>query len=363
MTQSDGRVPADAQGAGAAPEPAGPPSGSRMARKVRRLLAVVIAAMLVWTALWFGGTRYGARTLDRLIADAEAEGNRIVCADRRIGGFPFQLDIRCSATGFENAAEGVSATLGASEAITLVYDPLHVIIGAAGPLKAVAPAVALDANWARMRTSLRVGTERLKRLSVVLEAPDIALRPAVAPAPVTLRAGHLELHLAAGAADDDTLEAAVRAGGLLVAAPGAPALPPADLVAAVSLPGALPRTSGPTLLEGWALAGRRLDIERLDVALGGFRVVATGAVALDEDGLATGTVTLRLAGLDRLPELAETIRPGSRDAVAQAAAGLAALTRRVEEDGATWQEAIVTIDRGVARAGLIPLGTIPAVAM
>ncbi|MBB5754968.1 DUF2125 domain-containing protein [Prosthecomicrobium pneumaticum] len=352
MTQSEAEDPA-----------AGPRPRSRTARKIRLLFVAVIAVMLLWTALWFGGTHYGARELDRMIAAAGERGDQITCLDRRIGGFPFQLDLSCSKTAFSSAEAGVSATLGASEAVTLVYDPMHVILAAAGPLEASAGDATLEANWARLRSSVRVDTERLRRISLVLDQPDIAVVLTDGMDPLRAKATHSELHLGGETPDRETLELAFQSQGLTLDVPDGPPIPEADVSVAVDLPGALPRKNGPEPLAGWLAAGRRIGLQFLDLSVAGFRVRAEGDLAFDEKGRLSGTMALRFAGLDTLPDLVAQFAPDERDTVAQGAAALAAFTRRVEADGVTWQEATLAIDKGVVRAGLIPLGRLPRITL
>ena len=85
---------------------------------------------------------------------------------------------------------------------------------------------------------------------------------------------------------------------------------------------------------------------------------ATSPVAAT--GLLTGALTVRLLGLDRLPDLAEQLKPGSRKKLASVLSMLTAVAKPVQVGGATAYQIPLTVQNGkVAVGGLVPIGDIP----
>jgi hypothetical protein len=100
-------------------------------------------------------------------------------------------------------------------------------------------------------------------------------------------------------------------------------------------------------------------VDRLGIATADASAQASGTLRLSAQGLVSGELVVRVTGLDQLPGLAEQLRPGSRDQVNRIVRMAGALMRAAPDD-ANAREIPVTIRDGVARIGLIPLGTIPA---
>jgi hypothetical protein len=109
----------------------------------------------------------------------------------------------------------------------------------------------------------------------------------------------------------------------------------------------------------WLQAGGEVAVDDLRIATGDAIAEATGTLRLSPQGLLSGELVVRVTGLDQLPALAEQLRPGSRDQVDRIVRMAGALMRAAPGN-ANAREVPITIREGVARIGLIPLGTIPA---
>src|SRR5215212_1485465 len=85
------------------------------------LLLVAIA----WSVAWFVIRNRTAAALDTMLANEARAGRQWTCADRSVGGFPFRIDVVCSALTLRRG--DVSASFGRVEAVAQVYQPRHII--------------------------------------------------------------------------------------------------------------------------------------------------------------------------------------------------------------------------------------------
>ncbi|BCP55344.1 hypothetical protein K32_39610 [Kaistia sp. 32K] len=336
-------------------------------RSVRRKFQFVIAAAVllcaVWAGGWFWANRIAAERIAAVKADFVAEGGVLGCNAESLGGFPFKFTLDCAPASLELPSRGLSASVGALEAIALIYNPGHVLASVQGPLTLKAPGdLGVQANWSSLQTSVRVGTSRLKRFSAVADDLTTTINaPANPRLPTAAGAKHAELHLLQNDTDATSLDLAGTVDNFAVTIPGAPALPALSAQLYATLPGALPelRDGHVDPLPVWLAAGGQVKLGQLSLDVGGFLANASGDLTVARDGVISGRVAVRVDQLDRLPDLAETLHPGSRDQVARILGPLSAFLKPVEVDGKTWRETTLTIKNGKVSAGFIPLGKLP----
>jgi len=342
-------------------------AGAARPRSARRKFQFVIAAAVLLCAIWAGGwfwaNRIASERIAALKADFVAEGGVLGCNAESLGGFPFKFTLDCAPASLELPSKGLSAKVGALEAIALIYNPGHVLASVQGPLALKAPGdLGVDANWSSLQTSVRVGTSRLKRFSAVADDLTSTISaPANPRLPNAVRAKHAELHLLQNDADATALDLAGTVDGFAATIPGAPQLPDLSAKLYAILPGALPelRDGHVDPLPAWLAAGGQVKLGQLSLDVGGFLANASGDLTVARDGVISGKVAIRVDQLERLPDLAETIHPGSRDQVAQILGPLSAFLKPVQVDGKTWRETTLTIKNGKVSAGFIPLGRLP----
>jgi hypothetical protein len=336
-------------------------------RSVRRKFQFVIVAALVLCALWAGGwfvaNHLASEKIAALKADFVARGGVIGCDQESLGGFPFKFSLNCAPASLDLPERGLSARVGALEAIALLYNPGHVLTSVQGPLSLKAPGdIGVEANWTSLETSLRVGTSSLKRFSAVTDnLTSTITAPLATRLPTAASAKHAEIHLLQNSADATALDFAGTVDDFATTIPGAPPLPKLSGQLYATLPGALPefRDGRVDPLPAWLAAGGQLKLGRLSLDVGGFLAMSSGDLSVARNGEISGRVAIRVDQLDRLPDLAETLHPGSRDRVAQIIGPLSAFLKPVEADGKTWRETTLTIKNGKVSAGFIPLGRIP----
>ncbi|MCX5579884.1 DUF2125 domain-containing protein [Kaistia terrae] len=337
----------------------------------RKFKFVIVAAVLLcalWAGGWFWANRIATERIAAMKADFIAEGGVIGCTADQLGGFPFKFSIDCTPASLELPARGFSASVGALEAIALIYNPGHVLASLRGPLELQAQMaqglgpIDVEANWSSLETSVRVGTSRLKRFSAVADDLTSTISaPADPRIPTAARAKHAELHLLQNDSDATALDLATTVDGFAATIPGAPTLPDLSAKLYAILPGALPelRDRHVDPLPAWLAAGGQVKLGQLSIDIGGFLANASGDLTVARDGVISGRVAIRVDQLEKLPDLAETIHPGSRNRVAQILGPLSAFLKPVQVDGKTWRETTLTIKNGRVSAGFIPLGRLP----
>lgn len=341
-------------------------------RKLKWLAGVVVALVAIYSAVW----AYLAHRLDEgaetAIARAAAEGTVIACEGRDVRGYPFRLGLHCEATGVA-LADGTEVQAGAFRSAAQVYRPGLVISELDGPLAVDGPAGLVQATWDVARASTRFGTERLSDGRVNVSDVALTLQPDTGGDTVEATIAALRGFVRP---NGENVDVALTVDDLDPAPIDGRDAPPIDLnvdatvtdaAAALAYRGQPPQS----------LRGRTVVLRAADVALvGGGRLGASGEVAVDAEGLATGTLDVAFTDLaatadalaSLVPEYEEPIRTvagllgggggggflsgllgGDQEAPTAAAA------EEPEERSAT-----ITLDRGRARLGIIPLGSVPA---
>ncbi|MCJ2144168.1 DUF2125 domain-containing protein [Methylobacterium sp. E-066] len=333
MTQDRTRADSDAQA-----------SLARTARRLRLglFLPYIVLALIVvaWSAGWFWIRGRAATEIDGWIAREAAAGRTWTCADRSLTGYPFRIELRCSAVTLDRS-DG-RFRLGPSTAVAQVYQPRLVLFESAGPFHVEQGALTGDATWSKLQGSVHGESEGFTRASLVVDGPNVTVTGAD-PGPIAVAGQHLELHARptpgrfdSEGAVDVSLRLAQAAVPQLDALTGNPA--PADLSLDATVTQATVLRTGPVPreLERWRRAGGTLDLTALSLAKGAQRVQAKGALALDEAHRPVGQLDLRAAGVDALIGSIVGQRFGSEKGalVGQLVGGLLGLGRRPEpEDG------------------------------
>ena len=133
-------------------------------RRHWRLILVVSMALVVagWSILWLVAAQTTAGNLGDWVAQEQVLGRNWTCADRRLGGFPFRIEVTCDRPSFQGAVGGADVTgrLGALFAAAEVYAPTSVAVAVEGPLdiaveRSAAPACRMDIAGDRSRLRRR----------------------------------------------------------------------------------------------------------------------------------------------------------------------------------------------------------------
>ncbi|MCJ2088630.1 DUF2125 domain-containing protein [Methylobacterium sp. E-005] len=316
------------------------PRGGRRRSRLGLFLPYILLAVVViaWSVGWFWIRGRAASEIDGWMAREAAAGRTWGCADRTLTGYPFRLELRCSAVTLERS-DG-RFRLGPTTAVAQIYQPRLVLFESAGPFHVDQGGLTGDASWRALQGSFHGASDGFTRASVVMDDPKVNVTGAET-GPIALSGQHLELHARpdpgryeSEGAVDVSLRLVQAAVPQLDALTGTQA--PADLALDAALSQATVLRTGPVPreLERWRQAGGTLDIAGLSLAKGEQRVQAKGTLALDAAHRPAGQLNLRAAGIDALVGTIVGQRFGSdRGAlVGQLVGGLLGLSRRPPPD-------------------------------
>jgi hypothetical protein len=268
------------------------------------LLALVIVA---WSVGWFFVQDRVAREMDRAVAREANSGRHWDCVDRRISGFPFRVEVRCSALTFRSD-DGMKLSLGASHATAQVYQPRHLIVEMSGPMTGSDGRVDIAGDWTSLRASVRnlgLGTEQVSAVAI---EPRVTVNGAAELPPLEAASERVEIHARPSPAAPQAVDLVVRAVGatapVLDELTGEASPAQVELQARVTnIPSVRGRAPG-QIAETWRQEGGAIEISLLDIVKGETRLQMTGELALDEERRPVGSITPRAAGVERLVERA-----------------------------------------------------------
>ena len=324
----------------------------------------LVVLVALWCAYWYAANRVAASTIERVMASLSARGQNLTCVEQGLGGFPLTLDFNCRQAAYSGPNRTVSAALDRVDASAALYWPGLVTASATGPLdlETAAGGPALVASWTDASVNVEAGLSGLRRLAANLDGLKVEQKPGSQLPVAGLGAGHAAI--AAGPAGDGDYRLGLVATGLQVKLPAGQELPvmSADLdVTAVQFGSALGRAPEETLRR-WLRAGGVLKVERALVTFGDSSAGASGTLTLAESGLLSGTLTIRLTGLDRLPDTIAAFRPGLRKRVTEMVGMISAVAKPVKQADQTAYEIPLAIMNGtVTLGGIIPIAAIPAI--
>lgn len=283
----------------------GPPAAPRRAARFWLFAPYVMLALLAvaWSGAWFVVRGQTLDGLDAWLERERAQGRRWACPDRSVGGFPFRIEVRCPSLAVEG--RGLAASFGPVSGLAQVYNPRHVIVEAAGPLRLQFGALQVEGPWRLLQASVRTAKEGLERLSLILDRPSLRLA-GLAAEPIALAARKIEAHgrpALDGTAARPAYDASLRAEGATLppgTIPGSDAPANVEVVAKVSGLPDLDRGGGPETMEAWRAAGGRVDLGRFSLATGPMRIEGTGGLTLDEQHRLAGRIEWSGAGVEPL---------------------------------------------------------------
>jgi hypothetical protein len=334
----------------------------RRGRGRRFVVGFLILLAVLWCGYWYAASRVAAMGIEKVAAAVAAHGSKAACGTQAIAGFPLSLDVQCS--GARLAGTDLSADLGQIGVTAPLYYPGHVEASLTAPLTLNAPGLglAVTASWSAARARADVGLDGLSGASAHLAALTLEQSGDSARLPFRkVSADEAEFVAAPGEVDDYRLTVSAR--DVVIEPASGRQLP--VLAGAVDLSalkfGRSLGTDPVQAIRAWIGKGGAIDLTRLTLFLGPASVSASGPLTLAADGLLSGTLTVRLVGLDQLPDILEGIKPGSHDRVAQFVATVSAFTKAVKTEEGEARETVLTIKDGTVSVGLIPVGKIPPV--
>lgn len=282
-----------------------------------RRAAILLAAALVvlaigYTVVWFVAAGKVESTLDAALAREAAAGRIWTCPERRVDGFPKQMQVTCVGPTFTGTVGGQQArgSLAALIGLARIWRPNNIQFDLQGPLLAErADGAKAQLDWSVARIALRGLPGSFERVSLIAEdlrvtAPGLDSPPA---------AERLELHLrsapraAEGRAVDHSADVVLRVSGgqwapldRVVRTQGPIEI---DLEARAQRATALLRRGAlPARLEAWRQADGQLDVTQFIARRGAARLDGTATLALDGERRLAGNANLTATGLSETLE-------------------------------------------------------------
>ncbi|HEY2659247.1 MAG TPA: DUF2125 domain-containing protein [Caulobacteraceae bacterium] len=261
---------------------------------------LLVVAIIAWSVVWMVVSRAATSRMDQAAASLRAQGWTVDWASRRVGGYPFRLNIRLQAPHIAEPS-GWSLAAPALEAEAYAYAPGHWVMVAPQGVTLIRPnlGAVVIAGEALRASVTRTGDQPIPQIAIegwkLTAAPQIGARPL----PIA-SADRFALYLRPLAGDRAEFQlqlagAAPVAGGLLARLS---ADRPLNLVwdETVSHAAALGGRDWPSAVRRWSGAGGGLSLTHGELSAGGVTLNAqSGQMVVGADGYLTGKVALDLS--------------------------------------------------------------------
>lgn len=319
----------------------------------RRFLWLALFIVLLfggYSAGWFWFAGKTENEVRKTIAGLNRDGVSVECVNSTIRGFPFRIGLFCDRLEYEDTARRVSASTGNLRTAAQIYQPMRTVLELDGPLRVTAPDLPqLQLDWELMHASARIADPLPERVSV--ETRKLTGQAAFsdrAPTPL-FTAEETQMHLRPNGANIDLAGTFT---GLVIdpQAIDGRTLPKLDGSADTTL------NNGVNLVTSKqpALRGQSGTIRSMTLTSGGSAGVAlSGPWSVDADGLVDATLKVTIQNPRELSRILSEVIPEQRQQIGSVFSGLAMLG-----DAPTLP---LTIAKGKATLGFIPLGMVPAV--
>ncbi|MGH6923813.1 MAG: DUF2125 domain-containing protein [Propylenella sp.] len=317
---------------------------------MRSLIAVLVIAVilaLAWSGGWFWFAGLVERNADSVFAEIARRGVEVDCSDRSVVGFPFAVRFACGKTAVAERSTGTRANLGMVTGGASVFAPTKARIDMSSPVEVQSPHLEAPTEIRWRDAALDVGIGLNGPRDVSFDAVELSAEFALADLPDPgVAAAHAAGTLSPS--ENGGTDAAVTFTDLALSADGA-RFPMVSGSASGHL-----SVSPRALLAGRAglvapISARAIDI---DLDSGGARFGAEGELSVDAEGVVDGAITLRIAGIEALPEFIAALPPQTQGVANGVVGALYAFGRPTTVDGEPGSEIVVQIERGSARVGL-----------
>jgi hypothetical protein len=270
-------------------------------------LALLMSVALAWCGFWFYAARLAESNLADFKSSEASQGRRWTCADQKIEGFPFRIELHCASLVLDATLDGRQARTrtGALHAATQIYSPTLVLADIDGPMVIETEATTTSAAWDNMRVSVRF-SNRLERLSLVMANPQIEVQTATGEK-LASAAKSAEAHVRfdpTRPANDQAIDLAVQLTELnspaINAWIGSPEKVDFAIAGVATKLADLQPQGWRNLLEAWRMAGGNFTVDKGAFAKGGLQLEAKGQVNLDAARRMQGKLDVSAKGIGPL---------------------------------------------------------------
>lgn len=259
------------------------------------LIAVLAIALSAW---WMFASRQAAVAMDQWLGRESQAGREWNCADRKIGGYPFRIELECPALTF-TAKDGAVAEVKAGRVLAVwqIYQPSLIIVEFDRALAfTFRSGEKRELKTKSLRMSLHFdGHDLPDRLALVGEQVEM---------PTMFSSQALELHLLRGgeASEPNDLRLYIETQNTLIEGLKRDDAKPMTIMAdARASEGAVLYMHGTgSVLDRWREAGGKLHINGVKITRGDGDLQMTGTLALDETHRLNGKVDMKANGFSDL---------------------------------------------------------------
>jgi hypothetical protein len=340
------------------------PSAPRKPSRLRLYVAFGLFAIFVlaWSAGWFWARSEAQARMDAGVAALRQAGYEVAWKDRRIGGYPFRLNINLTEARVRDRS-GWALEAPALEGQAYLHAPTTWIIAAPRGLTFTRPIGGpVTVTGKLVRASLSHFQNTPPNLS--FEGVDLSFQPAAGAQPFSLQAAErVEFHLReapAAVGDEAGVWLSVKNGkgqltGLLGRIAG-------DKPISIEWDGRLSKASAlrgsdwPSAVRAWALAGGRMTVKRGGLTAGDALIgVNSGWLSVGSDGRAVGVLDVSLR---QAPRALATL--GQTGAIPADRAEAAAAVTQARQSG-DLARATINFEAGQTTLGPVAIAPAPKV--
>lgn len=294
-------------------------------RSSRRFLWLTLFIVLLfggYSVGWYWVAGKATVAVDETLARLNGDGRTTVCENRTIGGFPFRLGLTCDSVAYQDDVNHITATAAGLRTAAQIYQPLKTIAELDGPLRIEAPGITpLFLEWDSLRASARLANPVPTLVSVEATGLSGISDPDGETDPVNFfSAEQAEAHLRPNGPDLDWAGSFKQ----LEIDPGA--------VADRTLPifdgeGDATIRNGVALVQSRpkSLRGQSVEIKTLALSSGEAKMVLSGPVAVDANGLVDASLRLAMENPAAVSAVFQTAVPERANEIGQAFAALGML--------------------------------------
>lgn len=271
----------------------------RVSRRVLYIVPSIVAVLAIaLSGWWMFASRQAASAMDIWLAREKDAGREWNCADRKIGGYPFRIELECGALNFKAKDGGVAEVkAGRVLAVWQIYQPSLIIVDFDRLATLIfRSGVTRELKTKSLRMSLHFdGLDLPDRLALVGEGVDMS---------AVFSANAFELHILRGGenAEPNDLRLYVESQNTLIEGLKRDDTKTMTIMAdARASQGAVLYAHGTgSVLDRWREAGGKLHINGVKMTRGEGELQMKGTLALDETHRLNGKVDLKADGFSDL---------------------------------------------------------------
>ena len=329
--------------------------------KPRHKLILLIASIFIIPGLVTLGWYWGADRLENLIetriSTIASTGVTVTCNNLEIRGFPFRIGLNCDNTSFDDTKRRIGFTAGELRTTAQIYKPGHVISELDGPLTVTNRHSVVEANWQSMRASSVFDISNLSRASIEAMSINMATQLATMKELQNVSAENLQMHVRENENNVD-----IAASGVNIALENAITRSPIhidDINFFITVHDNMEilkydRAQDASILYGSDMTLHDLTIKGKQNAA----VTASGPLSVSDQGIISGDVAITLTNIANLKSTITEVNPALSANFSNIINILSALSPSENPDEI---QINLKIRNGMAQAGIIPLGRIPAI--